>query len=265
MRSERRGPYMTQKRRDWLRQIEQEAAEQRKQKHRVHARRSAAKVRAARKAAGIPSPKHKPEKPGSSTTRWRKWEDRRRVAAAAAAAQAQAAHVAQLAAKREAEGKERARTNAEHQAAWREREKIKRAALLAGQWFSPALTIDEIEAILKEQFPNLDGLRRYTSQAHLMACADREKLNVNRYLIATDGVDGLALAVEKRAIFSEAFEAMQKAAGKPPDLIECLRAAEAIPCLIGDVNARRRAQDFARSVWGAGSEIYEALVAATRP
>lgn len=264
---DRRGPYFTQRRREEIARREAELAEQKAARSaalkvaRLERQRLAGKVRrAAQKAAGIPYHPYRPEPRGASTIRARRFRARRKAAKIAAEEAVVAQHKLDLAAARKARGLERARTNAEKQAAYRARQKAK----LQTYWFSPAMTFDEAEALIAMQFPTVSEVARYNSQAHLMACCEREGLNVNRFLIASPGQDGLRAAIEERAIFAQVHDEMQKAMGKPPDLVECWKAAEAIPSLICDINTRRKADDYARAIWKNGSQIFDAVEKASR-
>jgi len=103
------------------------------------------------------------------------------------------------------------------------------------------------------------------------AQADHAALNVNAFTIATDGIDGVRRASERRAIFSEVFEDLQNTAGMPPDLVEVLNVAEAIPSLAsmpkfaGETvdcrlaNAIQESRDFGQAMWRRGGEILRAV------
>jgi hypothetical protein len=155
-------------------------------------RRQRAKARAEGRVLVADSNK-KPEPPGSSTPRVRRCRERQRV-------QKEAAHVAELAARREAEGKERIRTSTERARLSRERKAAKRAAYLASQWWSPALSESDAHALIQEQHPAFDTLQVHLEYVGLLNQANGWRLNLNRFTIAADGFEK---ANKSRAIFNQ--------------------------------------------------------------
>lgn len=240
-----------------------------KERARVKARERYARLQAARKAAGIPCRHGGKEKPGASTSRVRRWRQRQRVLLAACDA---AIRENKRRDRRIARGLPAVpKTHAERQADYLKRKAAERVAYLTSQWWAPALSEADAKAALRAQHPTLTEIEIHTAYAHLLACADHACLNINAFVLADATTDGIALAVERRTI---SYECYQAAVGGTslPDILTVLKQAEGIAS-ITDVpkiaehkenpswqrNVIQNSEHFAKAFWGRGERILRAV------
>jgi hypothetical protein len=146
----------------------------------------------------------------------------------------------------------------------RERRVARREAYLSSQWFSPALDELTARAIITERHPNRTALEQHYDYAALAAQCHAASLNVNRFTIAENGVDGVAAASEQRAILQEITQ------GSLDNLLDAVVKAATISSLrsmpqfqgIDETwveNLCRKSRDHAQVIWGAGELIFKTV------
>jgi hypothetical protein len=231
-----------------------------RERRRIGNVRRQARWRAKRKAAGLPLPKRKPEPPGASTIRTRRFRERQRVKKAAEQAAALvAAESARLAIQRERQAASRARRKQ------RAIEKAIRAeAYLLEQWFSPEISERAAKAIIEAQHPEKDANWVHSQYVHLDACARVKNLNVNAFTLAPNG-EGIDRAEDLRAVFYE----IQRNSNRL-DYAQIVKDATAIQSLrnMPDFqlenetrvrNALSKSFFYAQGLWGRGEVILAAV------
>lgn len=176
---------------------------------------------------------------------------------------AQKARIAALTAARREKNLPPAKSAAQHQLEYRQRKAKTLAAAKEAesneardfnisQWYSPEISELQACEILRAQHVKESALE--VEYMHLAACARAVRLNVNKFVLAAEDVDGLALAQEQRAIFSE----LQRRSHRT-DYIELAKEAATMRLAdllqSSDINDLRRAMDLAAVLWADGAAL----------
>lgn len=187
----------------------------------------------AARAAGLPVPypalmRHGGrERPGASTARVRRFHERRRVLVAAWKA---ALKEDRRRTRRIAKGLiPTPKTSTQRAQETRARKAAERATYLVSEWWAPALSEQDAKAIILNQHPTLDEMQLAFHYSRFVESCYGYSVNVNRFTLATGGVDGIAQANERRAIFNELHKAASLAGTADIEIV--LKESEAIAAL----------------------------------
>lgn len=244
-----------------LKEERHQAAKRRANVRRREYRRECRGANRVARAAGLPLPhpwiwkSHKPEPPGASTPRWRRFTERQRslLATWTAAIAEDKKRTRRLAKGLPAVQK----THAERQADYVKRKAAEKAVRLANSWFSPELGETAAREQIRQTHPELDDVTIHYQYGHLAALCKQWRLNVNAFTIARNGEDGVARANQARAV----FDYIQRATNNT-DYIAVLKSAGFVTDfagLVGDINAQNKAIIRAGERWGTGNAILKAV------
>jgi len=264
--------YMTERRRRELRAWEAEdarAAEIRKgrskERHRIRSRERMRSLRAERRAAGIAPRKHKPEVSGASSARVQRHREKCRLERIEAL---KAARKARRMARRLAKGlPAEPKTDAQMVAECRERKAIERAEYLASFWFSPALPTDTVKEMIQRQYLKMDETEVNSHYSWIAAQARHVNVNLNAFTIVFDGI---RKAEDTRAVFNEVYQQVGNCNDMQGLFIEAEKQESIRSVLLAQYsriltdetriqNQIIKARDYGKTMWGAGSLIYEAV------
>jgi hypothetical protein len=145
---------------------------------------------------------------------------------------------------------------------FRARRAAKWAEFLINQWFSPSLPDQEALGIIIQTHVR-SQLEAFNDLAYLRSQCEHNALNLNRFVVSMPGKDGVAAAVEARAVLEQLQHGELAGLAESAVKASTIGSLKELPGLGGDdswsENLRRKARDSAQSQWREGSSVYKAV------